>query len=65
MDEVKKWYSMSEYVDNETGELISKSLVEREYIIIKKSKKYEINGSNGIIKWLNECERNRQKKLFE
>lgn len=61
-----KWYTVVEYVDIETGELISKSLKERKYYVIRKTKKvevYEYQGY-GITKWTAECRRNGQQRLF-
>lgn len=64
-----KWYSTTIYVDVETGEIISKSLKEREYITVKTNKTTELkeyqNGEKyGIIKHTNECRRNRQTTLW-
>lgn len=59
-----KWTSKTEYVDVETGEVITKSLAEREYIKKRSTKFTIIQNNNGTIKWITECERNRQQKLF-
>lgn len=64
-----KWYAVTQYVDIETGEIISKSLKERKYITVKTSKQHEIkeyrNGEKiGIIKHTNECVRNRQGTIW-
>lgn len=62
---VKRWYATSEYVDVDTGEILTRSQFERlDYVKLKTTKKYEINGNIGIIKHQIECEVNRQKKLF-
>jgi len=37
-----KWYSKTIYVDIETGEIISKKLANRDYIILKTEKKNRI-----------------------
>lgn len=63
MDKIK-WYSINEYVDIDTGEKISKSLVEREYIIIKKIKKTIVNNGQGNIIRTCECIKNKQLKLW-
>lgn len=65
MDKKMKWYTVQEYIDKDTGEIISKSLKEREYIVQKKEIKYEkSNEIYGIKKIINECEKNRQIRLF-
>lgn len=64
MNNDKRWITVSEYVDIETGEIITKSLYEREYIIIRKTKKYEDSGNYNIAKWVNECRRHGQTKLW-
>jgi len=60
-----KWYTMTEYVDIETGELISKSEYEKNYYKIKNNKKIEITENHGIIKYITECRQHGQKRLFE
>ncbi len=42
-----QWYTTNEYVDVETGEILTKENGERNYIIIKTVKRTEINGRNG------------------
>lgn len=65
MDKKMKWYTVQEYIDKDTGEIISKSLKEREYIVQKKEIKYEkSNEIYGIKKIINECKKNRQIRLF-
>lgn len=62
-----KWTSISEYVDEETGEILTKKQVEEYYIIIKKVKYGNIDNTTntGIIRWINVCtKRGKQKKLF-
>lgn len=69
---VKKWYTTVEYIDIETGEIITKSMYKREYETLKKTKKVEIVEiiinqeiiKHGQIKWQNECVRRRQLRLF-
>ncbi len=58
-----KWYSKTVYVDRNTGEVISKSLMQREYIKIKTTKTVQIKENNGNIEYTTECEKNRQGKL--
>lgn len=72
MDKINKWYTVVEYIDIETGEIITKSLAKREYKILKKTKNIEILETvinheikkNGYIKYTAECEKNRQLRLF-
>lgn len=68
MDKIEKWTTTVEYIDTETGEIIRKQLAKDEYIVIKKYKKYKIEERNGkkygITVWTNECEPNKQVKLF-
>lgn len=62
-----KWFTVSEYVDIETGELIPKSEIENGiYYIKNKTKSHEINEQQnyGIRKFINECKRTGQTKLF-
>lgn len=60
-----KWYSITEYVDISTGEIISKSEYQRErYITIKISKTYKIDKEYGIIKYRRECEKSRQFEIW-
>lgn len=62
-----KWTSISEYVDEETGEVLTKKQVEEYYIIIKKVKHGNIDNTTntGIIRWINVCTKGgKQKKLF-
>ncbi len=58
-----KWVSVSEYVDIETGEMISKARAKREYNELFKTKIIKIDGNKGEIKWRNECEKSRQTKI--
>ena len=51
---IKKWYSLSEYVDIDTGEIISKKKYEKEYYKINTSKKYELENEIGIRKFIHE-----------
>jgi hypothetical protein len=59
-----KWWTTVEYVDIDTGEIISKAKAIREYNIIFKTKTTKVDGNKGEIKWRNECEISRQTKLF-
>ncbi len=59
-----KWYTEVEMVDVETGEILTKSKVEREYIVKSKNKhKTEYKDGKGIRKFTWECERNRQQRI--
>lgn len=58
-----KWITVAEYIDRETGEIISKSLYEREYIKIKTIIKTEINEYYGIRNYQIECEKSKQTKI--
>jgi len=60
---VKKWYSVSEYVDQETGEIITKNEFTKNYYKVKNTKKYEINGTNGTIKHCTECRKHGQERI--
>lgn len=60
-----KWYSITEYVDISTGEIISKNEYQRKgYKTIKISKTIKIEKNNGIIKYSRECEKNRQLEIW-
>lgn len=67
MEENIKWIAITDYVDVDTGEIISKNTYERDYKKIRTTKKIEItekyNKKYGINKYITECERNRQQKL--
>ncbi len=63
MERKIKWYSKSVYVDIDTGEIISKSLMLREYIKGKSSKIVQIKENNGQIEYTIECRRNGQTKI--
>lgn len=66
-DNIQKWFTESEYVDIETGEIIKKYQVEtKEYYITNKSLKYEFDEIRkiGIRKYINECRTTGQTKLF-
>ena len=59
-----KWYSLSEYVDVETGELFDKATFLREfYVKINKVTKTEYKDGYNIRKVTYECERNRQQRI--
>ena len=60
---LKKWYSTSEYIDIETGEIITKKIFEKEYHKLKTTRKIEILENYGIIKYLHECRCTRQTRL--
>ena len=60
---INKWYTQTEFVDIETGEIIRKSVFEKEYYKIKINKKIQINGNNGTITYQYECRPTRQGRL--
>lgn len=61
----KKWFSATEYVDVETGELITKSKYEREYYKTGKSATTITENEKYRIKSIRfECRPNKQGKLF-
>lgn len=60
---ITKWYTTTEWVDIETGEIISKDIAMNEYYVTNKTKKTELNENYGIIKYINECRRRNQQKL--
>lgn len=60
-----QWFTESEFVDIETGEIITQEKIKKlEYIIIKKTKHATVNNSTGIVKITNQCRRTGQLKLF-
>lgn len=58
------WRTTVEYVDRETGEILTSGEVRENYVIINTKTKYEINGNKGQRNIRKECERSRQTKLF-
>jgi hypothetical protein len=62
---IKKWYTATEYVDTDTGELITKKEFEKNYYKTKSTRKIEIQENYGIIKYINECRITGQERLFE
>lgn len=60
-----KWITITEYIDVETGEIITKSEYERNYIKLKSTKKFEITEKYGITNYQIECQKSKQTKLFE
>lgn len=73
MKHVTKWRSISEYVDLETGEIITKNVFEKSYYKVRSSKKTIIEEviinqeklNYGTIKHTTECRRRNQRSLFE
>jgi len=61
---LKKWYTESQYVDIETGEIITKQQYENEYYKVKTNRKIEITDNYGIIKYITECRARNQTRLF-
>lgn len=62
---IKKWYTVSEFVDEETGELLSRKEVEKNYHKLKTDRSVEITDTHGIIKYITRCKHTRQTRLFE
>jgi hypothetical protein len=62
MNKISKWYTISEWIDVETGEILHKEVI-KNYYKIKTTKKIEINENQGIIKYTNECRNIGQRKL--
>lgn len=59
-----KWYTITTYVDKETGEVLTKSQTEREYYNVKETEtKTEYNGNTAIKKITKICEKSRQTKF--
>lgn len=59
------WFSISEYVDIDTGEVLDKKMAtSKQYIIIKKTKKHEVNNTTGTVYIINECRKSGQIELF-
>jgi len=65
MDKLK-WFTAVEYVDVETGEIITKSEKERNYYVVGNETRTEINNEKKYgIKYIRKnCRRNGQQKLF-
>ena len=59
---ITKWYTISEWIDVETGEILHREVI-KDYYKIKTTKKIEINENQGIIKYTNECRNIGQQRL--
>lgn len=59
-----KWFTISEHIDEETGEIITPREFKKEYYKIETIKKIEKNESSGIIKYQHIGRNLRQGKLF-
>lgn len=59
-----KWTSTSQYVDVDTGEILTKKEVKENYKVIKTIKKIEHGTEYGYIKYTNECRKSTQGKLW-
>ena len=60
----KRWYTIVEYVDVETGEIFGKKRFEKEdWVIINKVKYYEFKESHNERKYRYEVERSRQIRI--
>lgn len=72
MKTIKRWYTISEYIDGETGEILKKEIALKEYRSLKKTKRTEIKETiinneiinYGYITWQHECCKREQLKLF-
>lgn len=61
---VAKWYTVNEYVNIETGEILTKSEIERgNYIRTGKTEKSEYNKNYNVKKITYEYKDNRQTRL--
>jgi len=63
--QIKKWYTMTEYVDTETGEIITKENYKKNYYKINIVRKIEIHENYGTIRYINECKPTGQTRIFE
>lgn len=63
MANIGKWYTFTEYY-NEDGVQITKREAKKNYIIVKKHKKIEINGNTGKRTYWYECEKDKQLKIW-
>ena len=61
--QIKKWYTMTENVDTETGELISNNILKRDYYVVKINRKIDIKEHYGTIKYIRECKPTRQIRI--
>lgn len=63
---IKKWTTVSEYVDIDTGEVLNKEQVKEQYTIIKKNKKTKLyeQQQHGLITITNECKRRPTQGTF-
>lgn len=60
-----KWYTITEYIDETTGEILPKYLIERgEYLVHKTEKKTKINEKIAERIYTKLCIRNPQQKLL-
>lgn len=59
----KKWFTQTTWVELETGEVLSKSKVEREYIILNNTSTVQDCGAYNLKIITYECEKNRQLKI--
>jgi len=62
MNNIKKWYTTTEWVDIETGEIIPKNKI-KEYYKIKTTFKYKIDENSGTREYTNECRPIRQTRI--
>lgn len=65
----QEWYTISVYVDTDTGEILTRTQALNEYNILSKQKKIKINETNekaiGEITYIYQCKKSQQLKLFE
>lgn len=62
----KKWRTKTEFVDQETGEVIKKNSVQSgRYILIKTTKYIQKDGNINEKIYINECKKSRQERLWK
>jgi hypothetical protein len=59
---IKKWYTESQWIDIETGEILKKDQY-KEYYKTNQTRKIEITGTYGIIKYITECRPRNQTRF--
>jgi hypothetical protein len=61
-----RWKTISEWIDQETGEVLKKNSVQSgRYELIKTSKYIQTDGNIREKIYINECKRSNQKRLWE
>jgi len=64
VNETHIWKTIQEYVDHETGEILTRTKAKKNYIIQFKQKSYENRNGFNYVKWTYICTKCRQYKLF-